>query len=229
MEAQKRSRGKGLFPSLHSALNGVGDRRHAPASLPPGKRPGVHCIGEGMGPRVGPEGCGNPRSPPGFDPRTVQPVVICYTDWAIPAQEMWSAGADLTATSSPPFIGISVWHRLKSVISCLFTHTVILCTELPLFVIRMHALYMSSYMCIWWKEIVSRHFCRLAADTKRAFFTDPLRGYGINSCWRICQIHQSCQRGITISSRRRPDFLRRIHFFLLFIFPHGLLRWRCLQ
>jgi hypothetical protein len=26
--------------------------------------------------------------PPGFDPRTVQPVASRYTDWAIPAHEM---------------------------------------------------------------------------------------------------------------------------------------------
>ena len=31
--------------SLTSALDGVGSLRHAPAALPPGKRPGTHCIG----------------------------------------------------------------------------------------------------------------------------------------------------------------------------------------
>ena len=31
--------------SLTSALGGVGGQRHAPAALPPGKRPGTHCIG----------------------------------------------------------------------------------------------------------------------------------------------------------------------------------------
>ena len=35
--------------SLTSALN-VGDQRHAPAALPPGKRPGTHCIGGWVGP-----------------------------------------------------------------------------------------------------------------------------------------------------------------------------------
>jgi hypothetical protein len=29
--------------SLTSALDGVGGQRHAPAALPPGKRPGTHC------------------------------------------------------------------------------------------------------------------------------------------------------------------------------------------
>jgi len=62
----------------------VGGQRHAPTALPPGKtryplyrRPG------------GPQGqSGRVRkisSPPGFDPRTVQPVASRYTDWAIPA------------------------------------------------------------------------------------------------------------------------------------------------
>ena len=30
--------------SLTSALDGVRSQRHAPAALPPGKRPGTHCI-----------------------------------------------------------------------------------------------------------------------------------------------------------------------------------------
>jgi len=30
-------------PSLISALDGVGGQGHAPAALPPGKRPGTHC------------------------------------------------------------------------------------------------------------------------------------------------------------------------------------------
>jgi len=32
---------------------GVGGQRHAPAALPPGKRPGTHCIGGLVGRRVG--------------------------------------------------------------------------------------------------------------------------------------------------------------------------------
>jgi len=30
--------------------------------------------------------------PPGFDPRTVQPVASCYTDWAIPAHIVLTRG-----------------------------------------------------------------------------------------------------------------------------------------
>ena len=50
---------------------------------PPGKRPGALCIGGWMGPRAGLDGCGKPRPPAGFDPRTVQAVASRYTDWDI--------------------------------------------------------------------------------------------------------------------------------------------------
>jgi len=40
---------------------GVGGQRHAPAALPPGKRPGTHCIGRWVGPRDGLDGCGKFR------------------------------------------------------------------------------------------------------------------------------------------------------------------------
>jgi len=39
----------------------VGGQRHAPAALPPGKRPGTHCIGGWVGPRAGLEECGKSR------------------------------------------------------------------------------------------------------------------------------------------------------------------------
>jgi hypothetical protein len=64
---------------------GVGGQRHAPAALPPRERPGTHCIGGWVGPRAGLDGCGKFRPPPGFDPRTVQPVASRYTDYAVPA------------------------------------------------------------------------------------------------------------------------------------------------
>ena len=63
---------------------GVGDQRHVPAALPPG-RPGTHCIGGWAGLGAGLYGCGKSRTPAGFDPPTVQPVVSRYTDYAIPA------------------------------------------------------------------------------------------------------------------------------------------------
>jgi len=51
--------------SLTSTLDGVGSQRHAAAALPPGKRPGNHCIGGRVGPRAGLDGCG--KSPPERD------------------------------------------------------------------------------------------------------------------------------------------------------------------
>ena len=59
-------------------------QRHAPTDLPPGKTRYPLCRRLG-----GPQGLsGRMRKispPPGFDPRIVQPVASCFTDWAIPA------------------------------------------------------------------------------------------------------------------------------------------------
>jgi hypothetical protein len=62
----------------------VGDQRHAPAALLPGKTryPLYRRLGgpddrSGRVPKISP--------PPGFDPLNVQPVASRYTDWAIPA------------------------------------------------------------------------------------------------------------------------------------------------
>ena len=65
--------------SLTSALDGVGGQRYAPAALPPGKTryPLYRRLG-------GPQGRSGRvweiSPPPGFDPRTVQPVASCCTD-----------------------------------------------------------------------------------------------------------------------------------------------------
>ena len=67
---------------------GVGSQRHASAALPPGRRPGTHCTGGWMGPRAGLDGCGKSRLPPGFDPRTVQPIGSRYTDYVIPLRQL---------------------------------------------------------------------------------------------------------------------------------------------
>ena len=71
--------------SLTLALDGMGGQRHAPAALPPGKRPDIHFVGSWVGSSSGLDGCGKSRPPPGFDPRTIQPVASRYPDWAIPA------------------------------------------------------------------------------------------------------------------------------------------------
>ena len=51
--------------------------------LYPRERHGTHCTGGWVGPTAGLDGCRKSRPPPGFDPRTVQPVASRYTDWAI--------------------------------------------------------------------------------------------------------------------------------------------------
>ena len=46
------------------------------------ERLGTHCTGGWVGPTAGLDRCGKSRPPPGFDPRTVQPVASRYTDYA---------------------------------------------------------------------------------------------------------------------------------------------------
>ena len=58
-------------------------QRHAPAALYPRETPGTHCTGGWVGHRAGLDRCGKFRTPPpGFDPRTVQPVASRYADYA---------------------------------------------------------------------------------------------------------------------------------------------------
>jgi hypothetical protein len=49
------------------------------------EKPGTRCIGGWVCPRAGLDGCGKSRPPPGFDPRSVQPVASRYAEYAIPA------------------------------------------------------------------------------------------------------------------------------------------------
>ena len=71
--------------SLISALNGGGWSKPRPEPLYPRERPSTHYIGGWVDPRAVLDNCGKSRPPPGFDPRTAQPVVSRYTDCAIPA------------------------------------------------------------------------------------------------------------------------------------------------
>ena len=48
------------------SLTSVGGQRHAPAALPPAKRPGTHCIGDCVDPRAGLDRCGKSRPPTGI-------------------------------------------------------------------------------------------------------------------------------------------------------------------
>jgi hypothetical protein len=67
--------------SLTSALDGVGGQRHASAALPPGKTRNPLYM-RFCGPQDRSAQVWKISSPPGFDLRTVQPVVSRYTDWA---------------------------------------------------------------------------------------------------------------------------------------------------
>ena len=78
----KGSRGIALhfYTFMTTALEGVRGQRHAPAALYHREIHGTHCTGGWVGPRAGLDWCGKFRSPPGFDPWTVQPVANLYTD-----------------------------------------------------------------------------------------------------------------------------------------------------
>jgi hypothetical protein len=65
---------------MTTALEGVRALRHAPAALYPQERPGTHCTGGWVGSRAGLDRCGKSQPPPGFDPRTFQPVVAIPTE-----------------------------------------------------------------------------------------------------------------------------------------------------
>ena len=54
-QATKAKRGSRYISTLSfaSALDRVGGQSHSPVALPPGKRPGTHCTGGWVGPRIG--------------------------------------------------------------------------------------------------------------------------------------------------------------------------------
>jgi len=59
---------------------GVGGQCHTLATFFPGNRPSTHCTTGWVGPRTGLDGGNKSWPPPGFDPRTVQPVACHYTE-----------------------------------------------------------------------------------------------------------------------------------------------------
>jgi len=75
--------------SLTSALYDCGCSKPRPGRFTPPERPSTRCIGRLSGPQSRCERVRkiSPPPPPGFDPRTVQPVTSRYTDWAIPATQ----------------------------------------------------------------------------------------------------------------------------------------------
>jgi hypothetical protein len=78
---QGGGRGKVLRFHNYGTRRGEGSASRPDRSLPR-ERPGTHCIGGWVGPRAGLDRCGKSRSPPGFDPRTVQLVASRYTGYA---------------------------------------------------------------------------------------------------------------------------------------------------
>jgi hypothetical protein len=87
-KVQPRRRGKQGYSSIlssTSAVEGVGGQRHVAARIPPGitRYPLYRRLGglQDVSARLR---ISRPPRPPGFDPRTVQPVARGYTNWAPP-------------------------------------------------------------------------------------------------------------------------------------------------
>jgi hypothetical protein len=71
------------WPTALEKGGGVMGQCHAPAALYARERPGTHCTVGWVGSWAVLDRCGKPLFPPGFDPRTAQPVASRYTDCAI--------------------------------------------------------------------------------------------------------------------------------------------------
>jgi hypothetical protein len=66
---------------------GLGGQPHAPAALPPEKRPAASCIRGLEGTKAGLNGCGKSRPPPPSRDSIPESAIACrYTAWATPAQ-----------------------------------------------------------------------------------------------------------------------------------------------
>ena len=98
----------------------VGGQRHGPAALPPGKtRYPFYRM------PVGPRGrSGRVRKispPPGFDPRTVQPVGSRYTDYAIPAPSVRHMINKITGPEKKRSESLNFLEIFRPQNSCLLT------------------------------------------------------------------------------------------------------------
>jgi hypothetical protein len=58
----------------------MGSQRHASDNLPSGNRHSIHCTGVGGEPQGGPGLVRKNSLAPEFDPRTIRPVAVRYTD-----------------------------------------------------------------------------------------------------------------------------------------------------
>jgi len=79
--AQRVCRGIALFFHYSGTRRGCVVSTTPRPHFPSRERPGTHFTGGWVGPRAGLDGR-KISSPPGFDPRIVQPVFSRYTDWA---------------------------------------------------------------------------------------------------------------------------------------------------
>ena len=70
------------------ALDGGWVVNATPRPLYPWEGNGTHCTGGWEGPQGRSGWARKISSTSGFDPRTVQPIASCYTDWAIPAHRI---------------------------------------------------------------------------------------------------------------------------------------------
>ena len=89
-----------------------------PRPLYPRERPGTHCTGGWVGPQGRSGRVRKISPPPGFDPRTVQPVASRYTDCAIPTRRHLNLSTPthiLSLRSSfllSTFVSVSIIHVL---------------------------------------------------------------------------------------------------------------------
>jgi hypothetical protein len=89
-------------------------QRHAPAALYPRKGPGTHCTGGLVGPRAGLDRSGKSRPPPGFDPRTVEPVVSRYTGYVTRPTEDGYCNLRKARNHMQPYANLNlVYPKLK--------------------------------------------------------------------------------------------------------------------
>jgi hypothetical protein len=79
-----------------------------PRPLYPQERPSTHCTGGWVGLRAGLDVREKSRPPPGFDPRTIQPIASCYTDWA--TGPTWESEEHYKINTPPLYDSLSDWN-----------------------------------------------------------------------------------------------------------------------
>ena len=82
----------------------VGGQCHGPAALPPPGKTRYPLYRRLGGPQGHSGEVQKISPPPGFDSRTVQPIVSCYTDWAIPAPRCKIVLSEIKFLQWPRFV-----------------------------------------------------------------------------------------------------------------------------